>query len=42
MLYREGLRLEEALAELRKQESAQPELAILTKFLADSARSIVR
>lgn len=42
VLYRDGLRLEEALAELRKQESTQPELAILTQFLADSARSIVR
>lgn len=42
LLYRDGLRLEEALAELRKLEPGQPELAILTRFLADSARSIVR
>lgn len=41
-LYRDGLRLEEALAALRKLEPEQPELAILTRFLADSARSIVR
>lgn len=42
VLYRAGLRLEEALAELRKLEADQPALGILTKFIADSARSIVR
>jgi len=42
VLYRADLRLEQALVELRKLETDQPELAILTRFLADSARSIVR
>lgn len=42
VLYRADLRLEEALAQLRTLEVEQPELAILTRFLADSARSIVR
>lgn len=42
VLYRADLRLEEALAQLKKLEPEQPELAILTRFLADSARSIVR
>ena len=42
VLYRSDKRLEEALAELRKMQADKPELALLTEFLADTSRSIVR
>jgi UDP-N-acetylglucosamine acyltransferase len=42
ILYRSELRLEQALAELQRLEASHPELALLTRFLADSSRSIVR
>ncbi len=41
-LYLRGLRLEQALAELDAMAAEQPALAILTAFLRDSGRSIVR
>jgi len=42
ILYRSDLRLEEALGQLQRLELEHPELALLTRFLADSSRSIVR
>ncbi len=42
VLYRSDKRLEEALAELKQMQVDKPELALLTEFLADTSRSIVR
>jgi UDP-N-acetylglucosamine acyltransferase len=42
VLYRSDKRLEEAAAELKKMQADAPELALLTEFLADTSRSIVR
>jgi len=42
VLYRSDKRLEEAVAELKRMQVDAPELAVLTEFLADTSRSIVR
>lgn len=42
VLYRSGLRLQEALAQLRALSATQPELTCLVKFLESSERSITR
>lgn len=42
VLYRSDKRLDEALAELKRMQADSPELALLTDFLADTSRSIVR
>jgi UDP-N-acetylglucosamine acyltransferase len=42
VLYRSDKRLEEAVAELKRMQADAPELALLTEFLADTSRSIVR
>ena len=42
ILYRSDKRLEEAMVELRKLQADKPEIALLTEFLADTSRSIVR
>ena len=41
-LYREGLKLEEARAELQKMAEASPEIAPMVEFLAASRRGITR
>ena len=41
-LYKSGLRLEEARAAIEAEQDQHPELALLTQFLADSGRGIVR
>jgi len=41
-LYREGLSLEDALVRLREQAVANPEIAVLTGFLEQQTRGIVR
>jgi UDP-N-acetylglucosamine acyltransferase len=42
VLYRSEKRLEDALVELKRMQQDAPELAVLTEFLADTSRSIVR
>ncbi|HET6655930.1 MAG TPA: acyl-ACP--UDP-N-acetylglucosamine O-acyltransferase [Gammaproteobacteria bacterium] len=42
LLYRNGLRLEEAREQLRERAQAQPELAVLVDFLEGSERGIIR
>jgi UDP-N-acetylglucosamine acyltransferase len=41
-LYRNGLKLDEARASIEAEAVAVPELAMLTGFLADSGRGIIR
>lgn len=41
-LYRKGLRLEQACRQLSEVATSQPEVALLTDFLKDSARAIIR
>ena len=42
VLYRSELRLEEALVQLRELGASQPEVALMTRFLEQSERSITR
>jgi acyl-[acyl carrier protein]--UDP-N-acetylglucosamine O-acyltransferase len=42
VLYRSGLRLEDALAQLRQLADEQPELKALVDFIPQSTRSLVR
>lgn len=42
ILYRSDKRLDEAVKELRAMQADKPEIALLTEFLADTSRSIVR
>lgn len=42
VLYRSDLKLEDAVAELRKRAETQPELKIFVDFIGESTRSLVR
>ena len=41
-LYRRGLKLDEARAEIESERAATPELALLSDFLAAPGRGIIR
>lgn len=42
LIYRQGLRVPEAIEQLREMEAAAPEVKLLTDFLAASERGIIR
>ena len=42
LLYRSGLKLSEAIAQLEKAAQSQPEVAPFVEFIKRSSRSIVR